>query len=49
MEGSGRGLRVYFEELRKTTKDLSQYSMYPDQDLHPGPTEYEAETLIENL
>jgi hypothetical protein len=34
------GIRL--EELRKTTKTLSQVSLSSDRDLKSGPTEYEA-------
>jgi hypothetical protein len=48
---NGRGIllrycfNMYFEGVRKTTKALSQDSRYSDQDMNPGPPEYEAGVL----
>jgi hypothetical protein len=49
VEESGRGLiltyypSIFVDGLRKTTKNLSQDSRYPDRDLNPGSPECEAE------
>jgi hypothetical protein len=51
VEGSSCGLILKYysgiclEELKKTTKDLSQDSRSPDRDFNPGPPEYEAGML----
>jgi hypothetical protein len=49
MEGSDCGLRycpiICLEELRKTTRNLSQDSRSLGQDLNLGPSEYEAGVL----
>jgi hypothetical protein len=51
LEGSCLGLilryypRILLEVLRKTTKPLSQESRFPDQELKPGPPEYETGVL----
>jgi hypothetical protein len=37
---------ICLEGLSKTTKNLSQDSPSPGQDLNPRPPEYEAEVLI---
>jgi hypothetical protein len=48
LEGRGRGLILRYspgiclEGLREKTKNLSQDSRSLDQDLKPGPPEYEA-------
>jgi hypothetical protein len=36
---------IFLEELKKTTKHLSQDNQSPDRDLNPRPPEHEAETL----
>jgi hypothetical protein len=47
VEGTGRGLILRFfsgirvDELRKTTKNLSQNGQSPGRDLKPGFPEYE--------
>jgi hypothetical protein len=51
MKGSGRGL-IYGttpEGLRKTTKNLSQESRSPGQDLNRRTVEYEAGVLSSRL
>jgi hypothetical protein len=46
LEGSGRGVivryytGVHLEEVRNTTKNLSQGNRYPGKDLNPGLPEY---------
>jgi hypothetical protein len=47
MEGSDRGMIGYYpgiclEELRKTTRNLTQDSRSPYRDLNLGPPKYEA-------
>jgi hypothetical protein len=41
----GYYLNICLEGLRKTTRNLSQDSRSPCQDLNPGPPEYEAGVL----
>jgi hypothetical protein len=51
LEENGRGLilryypNIHLEGLRKTTKNLSQDSWSPGQELNPGPPEYKAGVL----
>jgi hypothetical protein len=37
---------VCLEGLRKPTKNLSQYSPYPDRSLNLGPLEYESAVFV---
>jgi hypothetical protein len=49
LEGNGHGLfqryypDIHLEALRKTTKNLSQDSQYPEQDSNQAPPEYKLE------
>jgi hypothetical protein len=53
MEESGRGqildIILAEEELRKTTKNLSQDNRTPGRNLNPGPSEYQTEVLTTRL
>jgi hypothetical protein len=55
VEGSGRGLtlrqytKICLEELRKTTKNLSQDSRFGGRHLKPAASKYEARVVTSRL